>query len=206
MKKKKYSKVAAGLASKNEAGSLHLRSNFLKNKAFWGLLIIILMFGSVISFSFFYRDTDEQGGNKAEYRGYIFVNNGEGWVTEFNGQQVAFEYNPREVEDINMEKFGFGFTEGNIAFDPGEFKSNSYEIGRLRALLSLKGISVFPACIKEEGCEDIPIVKCEERIIFLKLGNETKGYWDTCFVLEAKSSDILKAIDRFIYDVYGIMD
>ncbi len=199
MKKTKYSKNNI-----NNQAEEKPKQNILKNKALWGLIIIVLMFGSVISFGFFNKNNNATNTNKVEYNGYTFTNNGKGWITDYKGQQVAFGYTPNEVTDINLEKLTFGNKFEYIIFKPGEFDENNYEVNRLRSLLALNGIKVYPACIEEKNCGNLPVNACNENAIYLKLGNETKGYWDTCYILESKSEDMLKLIDRFIYNVYGI--
>lgn len=200
MKKIKYSKNAVSFGREVEA-----KQSILKNKRFWGVIIILIMLGSVLAFGFFNVDNSDVSSKKVEYNGYKFINKGQGWITTYNGQEVAFAFKPDEIVDIKIENFGFGFNNGYIAFKPGEFSENSYEVNRLKGLLSLKGINVFAACVEEEGCGNLPITGCAENVIYLKLGNESSGYWDTCYILETKPDDAFRIIDRFIYNVYGIM-
>ena len=201
VKKKKYSKNIVSINETNQK-----KEGILKNKGFWGLIIIFLMLGSVLSLSFFYKG-DDQMTDKVEYNGYVFVNNGNGWTTNFQGQEVAFEYLPKDLEDIQVEKPNLiiSGSQYSIGFIPGEYSEESYEVLRLKSLLVLKGINAFPGCLKEENCGNLPLVKCNDNTIILKSGNETKGYYDNCYIIEGDNEGMLKAINKFIYLAYGII-
>ena len=201
MKKKKYSKEAA-----NSSNQVIQSRNIFKNKGLWGLFFIILMIGSVLSLGFFNSDNNE-GANKMEYNGYLFVNNGQGWITNIQGQQVAFEYLHNELQDTKAENLKINNNEIFLAYLPEEFNENSYEIMRLKGLLSIKGISAFPACLQDEGCGDLPIKQCGENTIIIKAGEQNKGYFNgKCYVLEGKNNDLIKIMNKFIYKIYGIID
>ena len=58
-----------------------------------GLLMILLMIGS----AFFSFEGEEEGFN---YNGYYFYKTGNIWNTNYNGQVMQLEYNPRDVENI----------------------------------------------------------------------------------------------------------
>ena len=66
MKKRKFSKDSI---NKPELK----KNNLLRNKGFWGLLIIVVMVGSIFAFSAFYS-SEQNTENILEYNGYKLIN------------------------------------------------------------------------------------------------------------------------------------
>ncbi|MBW3022471.1 hypothetical protein KY328_06095, partial [Candidatus Woesearchaeota archaeon] len=66
------------------------------------------------------------------------------------------------------------------------------------------------ACIKEEGCPDIPVVDCEEETpkFFFKESDSTSiSQENNCVVLEAESRDKMDQLVEIIYyRLLGIMN
>lgn len=173
-----------------------------------GVIIFIMVFSS-IAIGFFYNPGSDISENSVEYGGFTFTDRGNGWFVDINGNEYGFEYGPFFVEnvksiDLKNEEFS---NRVYVAFDPSEFSENSDEIFRLRQFLQSRGIAANPACIKEEGCGDLPIVSCDNQdVIYLDSGENTQIYKDKeCIVLESKPGEELQAINRFMYGVLGVM-
>lgn len=204
MKKKKYSKTlveASSISTETKSNSL------LKNKGFWGLVIIIVMIGSVFSFSLFYSGTGSES-NTLEYNNYKFVNRGKGWETKLNGQDVSFYYSPNDVMDIPFYNVNLDSSEIYFVMGDSDISEYGYEISRLKSFLAMKGIKSYVGCFTEDNCGDYPIVNCSKnKVLVLKTSERNSIYTDGdgCVVIEGKTTEYIKSVDRFIYALYGVI-
>lgn len=198
MKKKKYSKE--NIVNTDIAKS----SSLFKNKSLYGLMIIVVMIGSVFAFSAFYSSDNS---NVLEYNNYKFVNRGNGWETKINDQDVSFLYNPGDVKDIPYFNLNFLENDAYIVVDTESLSEYGYEVSRIRDFLRLKKINTYFGCLNQENCkEDYPIVECgKENVIILKEGTNRIYNENNCLVIEGESSDYIKVVDRFIYGIFSIV-
>ncbi len=202
MKKKKYSKNRL----QQEASVNKVKS---KNKyaiAFAAIVLFVMVF-SILAIKL--GNTNEEI-ETLEYNGFKFSINGNIWVSKINGIDYNFEYNPKDLEGINsieLKDYGFN-TKIYLLYDPIENNHNDYEIQRLRQFLASKG-TVNLACIKEEGCGDLPIIDCRNtnKAVYLKVSDKNEIYnEENCTVLSAVKEEELKVINRFIYGVLGVIN
>lgn len=199
MKKKKYSRDLA-----NNSIKLNKKQSIFKNKGFWGLIVIIIMVGSVLSFSAFYSDNGQK--QKVKYNDYTFVNNNGGWVTKLNGQDASFYYLPSEVQDINSD-FTIRNNEMYYVLKSENLSEYGNEVSRLKTFLNFKNIGVFRGCFSDEDCGDYPVVDCNNgNVITLNIG-ENNIFTDEkgCINIIGHSEDYMMVVDRFIYNLYGLM-
>lgn len=195
--------------TKNIENKADVKKSIWKNKQllwFMAFFIIVLMVGSVLTLWI----RDEGDSKEIDYNGHKFVYNQQtGWTTIVNGQQVSFEMLPTDIEGVKKESF-FGLDVGKtyVAFNPAEFSEKSYEINRLISFLAFTGRQAFPACTKEEGCGDLPVINCTSttsNVVYLVVSNETRIKQDyNCLILEAKPGDEIKVITMFLYQLLGI--
>jgi hypothetical protein len=178
-----------------------------KNKKFLWILaffIMIVMVFSVFTLMF----SNKNSSKTIDYNGYKFTYTEKGWVTQINGQNVAFDVLPTDVQGIQSTKFGFGLGKTYVAFNPTEYSENTYEISRLLAFLAFSGRQTYPACITEIGCGDLPVVDCNktgENIVYFRTGNSTEILQEgNCLVLQSKPGDETKVIALFVYQLLGI--
>ena len=58
-------------------------------------------------------------------------------------------------------------------------------------------------------CDEIPIVTCEEKdksvILLMDVGTPEILLYENCVILKGYDMNLLKSIDRFLYQLYGIM-
>lgn len=158
------------------------------------------------------------------YNGFSFVKFRSNWFTRFlrqeDGQTYAVElrYGPRDVGDVPIIG-DYNFIPANynstyITFDP--LGNNLSHVALAAADLSsnLAGIlQIYPyaACTRNEtrGCIRRPIVSCGSGlpIIYLK---ETPvasiEQRDTCLIISGQELDLIKAVDRWLLTVYGMME
>ncbi len=177
---------------------------FKKNKTLLilGIGIILLMIGSVLTFF-----TNSEDQNSLDYNGHSFFLTPTGWNTKINGQDATFEQSPKELESIPAVNFQLPQSKIYLAFNPNETTSESYEIQRLKSFLFFMGKTPVPACIQEEGCSDLPLVKCtdEKQIILLTYGTESKITQDHNCIVLTTDVDPTRVLNRFIYKLLGIM-
>lgn len=170
-----------------------------------GVGLALLMVGSILQFGSGEEDTTVSN-NVVKYKGYTFNNVNGKWVLDIKGNPVSFDYLPDDVNELYTENLVFG-DKVYIAIDPKE-DINNYFIQRIKAIFQYKDILAVDACIKEEGCGDIPIVSCNEgkEIIFIKNGIESKIYKDgSCLIFEGDNEGLIKNIDLLYYKLLGVL-
>lgn len=159
------------------------------------------------------------------YQGYSFVFANGLWYTQVQNIagtslfNIPLHYGPEAVKDIPMEGY-FNSTIFNsnkgiyITFDPlgqnlnyvalavGEFDQNI-----------IKAFNKVPiaACDKNEtvACQDRPIITCDNTdkpVLYLKQEPETKVIYDNnCMIVQGIGPEIVRAVDRLLLKLYGIM-
>ena len=170
-----------------------------------GIGLALLMVGSILQFGSGDKE-DAVSNGVVKYGDYTFNNVNGKWILDFNGEPVSFDYLPSDLSGLYTENLLFG-NKVYIAVDPKD-NINNYFIQRIKAILQYKGILAVNACIKDEGCGDIPIVGCNEGkdVIFIKKGIEGKIYKDgSCLVFEGDNEGLIKGIDLLYYKLLGVL-
>lgn len=204
MKKRKLSKDRNGTQVQN------IEKFFSKKKI--GLFIVLglalLMILSIFTVSLG-SDSGIPEQNKIEFNGYKFTNNNGAWYTEINGVEYGFEYDPLSAQSIkSIELSNLFIGKVYLAFDPKQFSETSLELGRLRNFLFSKGIIVSLACIKEEGCGDLPLVNCDNSggVVYFLNGEKNEIYKQgNCVFIESLNGQEPLVVNRFMYGVLGVM-
>ena len=166
------------------------------------------------------------------YNGYSFVFADGLWWTEMNKfdtlLKIPLHFGPREVESIVPkgtldQKFNEG-DEMYIAIDP-DVADKYYTLAISELSFNVvKGLDRTPvgSCTKENwACENRTIINCENTgsktnseisstsgkdVIELALGNETSiQVQGTCIKVTGKGFDLVKAVDRLLYQWYGVI-
>ncbi len=161
------------------------------------------------------------------YDGYSFVFANGLWYTQYqvltargaNLFNIPLHYSPKELEDIPTEG-GLNATlfdseeEIYVTFDPlgqnlnyvalavGEFDQNI-----------IKAFNKMPvaACDKNEtkACETRPIITCnntDKPVLYLQQEPEAKVIFeDNCMIVQGQGAEIVRAVDRLLLKLYGIM-
>ena len=186
--------------------TMQKKEPILKNKKLLvyilGFGIIMLMVGSVLSLWVFKEEQNTET-TTYEYNGYKFVDSNNGYIININNKNIAFNYLPNELEDIEAEGFNFVNNKYYILFDPAELNEGSYEVTKIKAILNYFSILGVPACVKDEGCSNIPIKDCSADAIYLKKESDKIYNQDKCIVLSYDNSG--KIIDLFFYKALGVV-
>ncbi|MCK4522246.1 MAG: hypothetical protein KAU20_06735 [Nanoarchaeota archaeon] len=155
------------------------------------------------------------------YNGHVFVYFEGLWHTRWKRDETIFNthfhYGPRDVEDVpviggldpnlNTSKF-------YITFDPLEENISlialaSSELGL--SLVRVMNVQLTPACYRNEtyACSTRPIITCEntdEAVIYVREDDKTKVLLDdNCIIVQGKGNDLLKAVDKMLFNLYGII-
>ena len=161
------------------------------------------------------------------YKGvYSFVNFDNLWYTQLKSPKgtkeysMALRYSPKDLKDIIIEgninaKFLNEQNEFYVAFNPTG-KELAY-VGVAVADFDTHMSKVFEkkpisACDRNETepCKTKPIVTCEDfdkLVIYIKESDRFRAYYNNnCIVVEGKGFDLVKGVDRILYNLYGMME
>ncbi len=157
------------------------------------------------------------------YNNFVFKKVTGLWYFEWQGDDklynIPLRYNPEEVEDVYGEgrlTNSFNQKEVYIAFDPlaneSEFKYLALAASELTLSFgSAFGKEVIAACTRNQtaACEERPIADCshdDKAVIVIKANGDTGVFLkDNCAVLQGEGFELLRAVDRFLYALYGVI-
>ena len=157
---------------------------------------------------------------------YSFVNVDGFWYTQLTSHtgkslyNMNLRYSPRDLEDIHI--LGYmdtdlfnNATEYYVTFNPtGEdFSHVALAVADFNQhMVNVFGKKPIAACDKNEtsACEDRPIITCQNTdkvVLYIKEANESLvKYDDNCIIVEGNGFDLVKGVDRVLYNFYDIMD
>ncbi len=161
------------------------------------------------------------------YNGFSFVKADGLWWTQVNLKsggktvKIPLRYGPKEVEDIKIsgsfdsQAFNLGSDLYVSLADPTAVnKYYNLAMTELRVNL-LKGLErpTIGACTQNASeCENWAIINCStakgKPVIVLDLTNESQGITlaGSCVTIAGEDDQILKGVDRILYQWYGVMN
>lgn len=159
------------------------------------------------------------------YEGYSFVFANGLWYTQvqtISGTSIfniPLHYSPKDLEDIPIEgEFNADIFNSNkgvyITFDP--LGQNLQYVALAVAEFDQSIIQAFnkipiAACDKNEtdACSDRPIITCDstdKSVLYMQQKSETKVIFnDNCMIVQGTGPGIVKATNRLLLKLYGIM-
>ena len=155
------------------------------------------------------------------HNGFSFVKSENLWYTRVKVKDslidIPLHFGPKELEDIQVRGSiddDFKKSHVYITFDPLGQGMQYVALSSAELSLNLvRGIGITPiaACDRNEtyACADRPIITCDsnETAILVKQANETMVRLDgNCVILQGEEMDLVKAVDRFLFKFYAIMD
>ena len=183
-----------------------------KKRKMAGIVISLIMLFSTAAFAFLEGSGTTEKENEQKYKDYTFQKTESGWQTKINDQLITTTYLPQEVENITSPSF-ITNSFGNVIYfiaDTFEEKRAAQEISNV---ISAQRIQL--ACLPEEAdiesCKELPLKNCSDAsmqtgIIIIKEKNETSiEYGNYCLAIYANSSEIIKAADKTIFKMLGII-
>ncbi len=178
----------------------------------FAIILLFLIFGF----------NHEKPSNKVNYGYFTFEEIGGLWQTNIklgsNVYSAMFRFNPKQVEDVHIEGNFSGFHSSPIyiTFDPEAQKDDFKYLALASTELSLNivralNFTVEGACTKNAtaACTDRPIINCGDEgksVIYITPNPPPqivlKG---SCVMLTGERMDLLKSVDRMLYQWYHIM-
>ncbi|HLF55180.1 MAG TPA: hypothetical protein VI612_05695 [Candidatus Nanoarchaeia archaeon] len=182
-----------------------------------GTIIVLIAF---LGYTFFVYKPAPIETETVEYSYFTFTYVQGLWQTSIQlDKQVydaVFRFNPKQVEDVYITGQLGNFTQPvYITFDPVQDKEAYKYLALASSELSLHLIralekEVISACTSNEtaACQDRPIVTCEKgkNVIYLNPLPPTQiNLNNTCITLQGHEMELLKSVDRLLYQWYKIM-
>ncbi len=132
---------------------------------------------------------------------------------------IQFRYGPREVDDIKIigslnTKLLNNATEYYVTFNPTgqNFSAMALAVGDFNEhMTKIFFKKPMAACDKNEtlACTNRPIITCDNTdklVLYVKESNNSAVYFDdNCIVVEGNGFDLVRGIDRVLYDFYEII-
>ncbi len=142
------------------------------------------------------------------------------WLTQIerDGQlyNLQFRYFPTEVENVPMNGMvseDFSSRDIYVTFDPKPSGLGNLTIAAGELSLNLArglDLSLISSCTSAEfGCEDRPIVTCENTslsVIYLRENPETGiNLTDNCITVQGEGKELIRSVDHLLYVWYRII-
>ena len=160
------------------------------------------------------------------YKGvYSFVTLDNQWYTQLKSPKgskvyiLALRYSPEDLKDIVIEGslnsvFFDNQSEFYVTFNPvgKDFSYVALAVADFDTHMSkVFEKNPIPACDRNETavCKTKPIVTCEDNdklVLYIKESDRFRAYYkNNCIVVEGQGLDLVRGVDRVLYNLYGIM-
>lgn len=185
--------------------------------------IVLTVIAVVIIFLYFVPvDTPE---DKIEdtyfYNNFEFVKENGLWSTGIQTENDIYKlyvhYGPKELEDVKSDKVDrmlFMNKTMFLTFDPKSEQQAYIAVAAAEAgssLYRVLGAEVHASCLQNDSaCVDRYIIDCDTTnrpVLKLIISNETYvDLDDNCVTIAGNGTDLIRATDKFLYQMYGIMN
>ena len=157
------------------------------------------------------------------YGGFSFIRANDLWYTQIQVGNILIDiplhYGPKDMENMPVEgAFNTALFDASnhvfMTFNPlGDYLTYvALATGEIdNALIKAFGKAVIGSCDRNETepCAARPIVTCsstDKLVLYVKEANNSGVYFDdNCIVVEGNGFDLVKGVDRVLYDFYGII-
>lgn len=172
-----------------------------KNQITIGVILIIVMFGSV--FGIFFGSWGDRENSKVNYNSFEFVKENNFWELEIGDFDFIFTYNPNEVREIDTEVKYLNNYYGKVLYLSSENSGATYEIVSNLNQIYLR---IQPACLNESACEgDIPLKTCDDNFIIIEEKNQTNIIQDNnCVFIQGPQENLTMISDEFLFHILGV--
>ncbi len=185
-----------------------------RKKTFIGIFIGVIMLASSIAFA---MTSNYESKQETKYKDYVFTKEGSYWQTTTGGSVIKTQFLPQDVESISLKgyvnKNDFSNKAVYVIAKTEQEKSAVYEFSQYISPLRMQ-----LACVPgdtNELCKDLPEKTCEtlqsgEALITVqdttKTTNETSvNYKTNCLDIQGNEENLVKAADRTIFAMFGII-
>ena len=187
-----------------------------KQKRRWGLMlfIVIIMVGTSFS-AFLYGGSPSN--EVVKYNGIKFTGSSQMWLAKINEKKAAFSFLPSEVEKIPVDGNIVALVQNKIEIDvTSDFNSTlreSIAFAQHQMGLTLGTYDIYMRQgFTKNNTYNFPVISCKDAtsgipVINFMQANSTRIYVNgSCIIAEASSGqDIIKAKDRILYLLFGVM-
>ena len=167
-----------------------------------GIILIIVMFGSVFGIVLNSFGGDSSGKNKIEYNGYKFLNENGLWRVSVGETNFIFRYFPTQTNNIttNLKNVNNYYNRPLYVFSE-DLESEAEVYRNLQQIAS----RMQSACFNNETCKgDFPIKTCADNFIIIKNGTEEITQIENCVYIIGEKQELSKLTDSFLYDILDI--
>ena len=194
------------IISKSEQEKKRKRSSLII-----GLILIIVMFGSVFGIVVGSFGENFSKKNKAEYNGYKFSNENNFWRTSIGELEFVFQYFPSQTRNITSPLKNINNYYNKPLYVSSEDVNSEIEIYRNLQQIASR---IQPACFNKENCTgDFPLKTCADNFIIISEGTEEGStesslgeitQVENCVYIKGEKQDLLELTDSFLYNILGI--
>jgi hypothetical protein len=171
-----------------------------KNQIIIGVILIIVMFGSV--FGVIVGSFGKKESAKTDYNGFEFIKNNNFWILEIGDFEFVFRYNPYQVDEIPANLSFLNNYYNKPLYISSEYPEATYEIASNLEQVTLR---MQNACLEEDCEEDQPTKTCEDNFIIIEEKNETSIIQDNnCVFIRGPQENLTKISDEFLFRVLGV--
>ncbi len=175
---------------------------------FLTIFIVVILGASTIGFALSSSDTDVKKYNKQK-----FYQTQQGW--QGKGLDFATRYLPQDVENVTLQgslSLDLFARKLYLVVDPPtrNIQSELYEWANI-VPMNNPNAACLPEYGEDEGCVELPLKDCENAdplttVLIFKDSNESmiKAY-GSCVTIQGDNEGMLKAIDKAIYVMYGVI-
>lgn len=173
-----------------------------RNSLIIGLILIIVMFGSVFGIVVGSLGGNSQGKNKIKYGEYEFLNENNFWKTSIGNLEFVFQYLPTQTKNITTPLKNVNNYYNKPLYVYSEDANSENEIYRNLQQIASRTQS---ACFNKENCTgDFPIKTCSDNFIIISEGEEEITQVENCVYIKGEKEKLSELTDSFLYNILGI--
>lgn len=221
---RKPSKAAAKEANESNESNEQTESKGSDRMLVWSIVFVIA--AAVLIFSAGYYFYSRESYETVEYNNFIFTKMSGMWYFEWQDNDrlytIPLRFSPYEAENVTIDgklSESFNRNEVYVTFDPDSGNMSYLALGAAELSVNMAravGVTPIAACTKSadsEGnafdfCEGRPILSCTpgKSVIYIRaVGSARILLGGECIVLEGSGFELVRAIDRLLYQWYGII-
>lgn len=176
-----------------------------KNARIIGILLIIIMFGSVFGIVVNHFTGTGTGGQKEKYNGYEFTEQDGTWSLEAKGKIFYFSYLPTQTPSVSALLKPIENYQNKPLYIISEDYPSEVEIYRNFNLIAQR---MQTACLSVENCTgDYPIKTCSDNLIIIEDSSESSPeiiQSDNCVYIRGPKAELLKLTDEFLFQIIEV--
>ncbi len=187
-----------------------------RNRILMGVVVIVIMVSSALAIM--NRDTENASGNPTDYKSFRFSQQGNQWIVKAKGQQLAFNYHPVDVEQINVSSDIIKAINNSnrILITNNPYSPNQEYMAAAEYQLRVYCETLFGKTVVNgftvPATTGVPVITCanataESPVLYFTDSNQTAvSMQNSCIMLEAQyNTDSQRLVDRILYSLVGII-